>query len=481
MDDFAKQTDSYGELSASGFDVGLNDGLMGNSEVGHLNIGAGRVVWQDIVRIDKSILDGKFASNETLVKAFRAAKEGTGRIHFLGLVSDGGVHSHIDHLKALLEAAKAQNVPEAYLHYFGDGRDTPPQSGVNYVEDINNFLEKLEYGQLATLLGRYYAMDRDKRWERVHVAYKGIFHGEGEEITKENLIEGIKKRYANGENDEFLKPFIINKKGIVQPNDVLLCFDFRSDRMRQMGETLVLDGGMFEEPNVDKEKEKALLSTLKVFTMTQYKKDFPFPVLFPQLSMDNVLAEHLSKLGVKQFHTAETEKYAHVTFFFNGGVEKQFEGEDRKLISSPKVATYDLKPEMSVIEVGNELADVIEKNDDKTGYGFLMCNFAPPDMVGHTGSYEETVKACEFTDHAISRVKEACKKKNTILFITADHGNAEKMIDDKGGKVTSHTTNLVPFILYDPSSALTFKRKLGSLADVAPTVLDAMVCLLLLR
>jgi len=485
MDSFTNVKNKWGLLSASGLDVGLPDKLMGNSEVGHLNIGAGRVVWQDIGRIEKSIEDNTLATNKNLEEALTFAKNGPGRVHFLGMVSDGGVHSHMKHLFALLKIAKDRGVPHAFVQVFTDGRDTSPNSGAGYVQQLQDEIKALNYGTISTVQGRYYAMDRDKRWERILVAYRALVHAEGEQVTNETLIDGIKKRYEAKETDEFLKPFIVNKEGAIQPDDVLIFFNYRSDRMRQITATFAGEPGtIFPElgkpssdvKSFDVDRETHLIKSLKIYTMTQYKEGSKFPLLFPPQSMKNTLAEHLSGLGLKQFHTAETEKYAHVTFFFNGGIEKQYPGEDRKLVPSPKVATYDKQPEMSVADVGQVLSDTILNDSDKVeeSHSFVMCNFAPPDMVGHTGEYEPTIKACEATDKAIGQVLEACRKANRVFFLTADHGNAEQMLDLKGGKLTSHTTNWVPFVLMDPENKLEFKRQHGSLGDVAPSILDAM-------
>jgi len=451
---------------ASGLAVGLPEGVMGNSEVGHLTIGAGRQEFQDLVRINKSIKEGKFGKIENLLKAFENAKK-TDRIHFLGLVSDGAVHSHQEHLYKLLEEAKKANIKNAYVHFFADGRDTPPQSSTIYVESLLKVMKELNYGKIATLMGRYYAMDRDKRWERIKIAYDGLTKGEGLAIDGEDqIIDTILQKYNEGENDEFLQPIIVNKEGLIGDNETLFFFDFRSDRMREIFEAFYAETKPFQNSKV--------LKNNYLVQMTQYNSTFKTPIIFPQQKMDNVLAEWLSKKKFLQYHTAETEKYAHVTFFFNGGIERQFEGEDRKLIPSPKVATYDLKPEMSVSLVADSIIEALES--DK-GYSFVMCNLAPPDMVGHTGVYKATVIACEETDIAIGRIWEACKKNKFILVITADHGNAEEMFEggDSLKPKTSHTTNFVPFIIarYD-GQKVEFNREKAELGDVAPTILDLM-------
>jgi len=455
----------HAQLDASGHAVGLPKGLMGNSEVGHLTMGAGRVQFQDLERINAAIEDGTFKTNEELHRAMGRAKSLSAKLHLLGLVSDGGVHSHINHLFALLELAKQLGVPKTYVHFFADGRDTPPASAVKYIEQLQAFIKQLGYGKIATVMGRYYAMDRDKRWERTQIAYEGLTLGKGEDTTPDKLIDTVKARYEAKETDEFLKPIIVDKEGMVEDNDTMIFFNFRSDRMRQIVENFAF------ELKFDSPKRQ----NVAVYQFTQYNPAWTgkLPIVFPPQSMDNVLAEWISKQGLKQFHTAETEKYAHVTFFFNGGREIQFEGEDRVLVPSPKVPTYDLKPEMSVQEVATEVIKAIESGK----YPFIMCNFAPPDMVGHTGVFDATVKAVRATDHAVGRVLEAALKHNYVLVVTADHGNAEEMIDEHDRPKTAHTTRLVPLnIAWPDSMPFPFKlaRQRGGLSDVAPTVLHIM-------
>ncbi|KAI6144998.1 cofactor-independent phosphoglycerate mutase [Pisolithus tinctorius] len=467
MDTLAKNY-AYRTLYAHGNAVGLSDGLMGNSEVGHLNIGAGRVVWQDIVRIDVSIAKRQFHKNETILASMKQAREGNGRLHLLGLVSDGGVHSHIRHLKALLETAKEQGVPNTYIHFFGDGRDTAPRSAEGYAEELLDFLKSESYGKLATVVGRYYAMDRDKRWERIKVAIEGIVDGKGEETN--DVLKTIEERYAKDETDEFFKPIIVNgDEARIKDGDTLFFFNYRSDRMREIVSVLGLP---------DKPVEVHVPMDLHIATMSKYKAEFPFHVAFPPQAMTNVLAEWLSKEGVSQAHIAETEKYAHVTFFFNGGVEKQFPSEERHMIPSPKVATYDLQPEMSAQGVADKVAEVLLTKKHE----FVMCNFAPPDMVGHTGVYEAAVKAITATDKAVGTIYDACEKAGYVLLITADHGNAEQMINpETGAPHTAHTTNKVPFIMtgtehefiQDVEESENVEEP-GALADVAPTVLALM-------
>nr|CAG8553376.1 6853_t:CDS:2 [Entrophospora candida] len=440
MDKF-KAEYPYATLEGHGSAVGLPDGLMGNSEVGHLNIGAGRVVHQDALRIDLAAKKKEFLKIENIRKSFEHAKETSNRIHFLGLVSDGGVHSHINHLIHLLESAKGFGICDAYVHFFGDGRDTDPRSSDKYLEQLQKVSGEINYGKIATITGRYYAMDRDKRWERIKIAVDALTRGIGEKT--DNPLQTIHERYNKDETDEFLKPIIVNEEGLIKDNDTLFFFNFRSDRMRQIVQTLGISPPPFEIE---------IPKNLHITTMTRYKTEFSFPVAFSSQIMDNVLAEWLSKNKIPQCHVAETEKYAHVTFFFNGGVEKQFELECRHLIQSPKVATYDLKPEMSALEIAEKVVEEITCGK----FPFIMCNLANPDMVGHTGIYEAAVKAVETTDKVIGLIYEACKKNNYILFVTSDHGNAEQMKGEDGNPHTAHTCNP------------------GALCDVAPTILDVM-------
>nr|GAT51464.1 predicted protein [Mycena chlorophos] len=469
MDSIGKEHGNERSLAAHGTAVGLSDGLMGNSEVGHLNIGAGRIVWQDIVRIDVAIKKREFHKNEKIVESFKHAKDGNGRLHLIGLISDGGVHSHNTHLYALLETAKEVGVPHTYVHFIGDGRDTAPRSAAGYCQELLDFMKKEEYGTLATVVGRYYAMDRDKRWERVKIAVDGLVGGEGEK--NEDAVAAIKASYEKDVTDEFLKPIIVNgDDGRVKQDDTIFFFNYRSDRMREIATVL---------GKLDKPMEVNVPKGLHITTMSQYNKEFPFNVAFPPQVMTNVLAEWIASKGLKQAHIAETEKYAHVTFFFNGGIEKQFKEEERHMISSPKVATYDLQPEMSVQSVADKVAEVVAANT----HDFVMCNFAPPDMVGHTGVYDAAVKAITATDAAVGTVFEACQKAGYVLLVTADHGNAEQMRNaETGAPHTAHTCNPVPFILALPEKA---KGKYalitdspdfepGALCDVAPTVLDLM-------
>lgn len=466
MDEFAKSgsktAQGYTELEASSLAVGLPEGLMGNSEVGHLNIGAGRVVWQDSVRIGQTIKNDKLGENENVKKSLQQAIDGNGRLHFCGLVSDGGVHSHIDHLVALLKVAAKMGVPKVFIHFFGDGRDTDPKSSVKYMEDLLKATKEIGTGEIATIVGRYYIMDRDKRWDRVEIGLKGMVTGEGEESS--DPVATIKERYEKGENDEFLKPIIVGgKERRIQDNDTVFFFNYRSDRVREATQLL---GDVDRSPKPD----FPYPASIQLTTMTSYNPKYTFPVAFPPQRMDDVLAETLGKQGVKQCHVAETEKYAHVTFFFNGGVEKQFENEEREMVPSPKVATYDLQPTMSAMAVAEKLCERI-----RTGkFEFLMNNFAPPDMVGHTGVYKAAIEACTETDKAIKLVYDQCKESGYVMFVTADHGNAEEMLTEESTPKTSHTVNKVPFVMANAPEGWSLKKTDGVLGDVAPTILALM-------
>ncbi|KAH7055805.1 BPG-independent [Macrophomina phaseolina] len=466
MDEFKRPgseiTQGYTEIEASSLAVGLPEGLMGNSEVGHLNIGAGRVVWQDVVRIDQTIKKGELKDVENIQTSFQRAKNGNGRLHFLGLVSDGGVHSHINHLLALLKLAKEVGVPKVFIHFFGDGRDTDPKSGAGHLENLLKQTKEIGLGEIATVVGRYYAMDRDKRWDRIEIALKGIVQGEGE--ASEDPLATVKARYEQGETDEFLKPIIVGgDERRIKDDDTVFFFNYRSDRVREITQLL---GDFDRSPKPDFPYPKNIHLT----NMTQYNPKYTFPVAFPPQKMGNVLAEWLGKQGITQCHIAETEKYAHVTFFFNGGVEKQFENEHRDMIPSPKVATYDLQPEMSAMSVAEKVCERIQEGK----YEFIMNNFAPPDMVGHTGVYEAAIKGVAETDKAIGKIYEQCVKSGYTLFITADHGNAEEMLNEEGKPKTSHTTNKVPFVMANAPKNYSLKKTDGVLGDVAPTILATM-------
>ena len=447
-------------LDASGEAVGLPANQMGNSEVGHLNLGAGRIVYQDISRINRAIADGSFAQNEVLVRCLEQVKNSPHRLHLVGLLGTGGVHSHSRHLYALLAAAKAHNV-SPILQLLTDGRDTPPNSAQGFLQDLQARLQNDLPGRIASVSGRYYAMDRDKRWLRVQKAYDVMVHRQGR--TAPSAMEAIQQAYAAGETDEFITPTVVGDPNAndlkIQPGDYVLCFNFRADRMRQLVRMLAnLDMGDFHLDNP--------VTDLHILTMTEYESALPVEVIFGQNIVKNPLAQVLADAGLRQFHAAETEKYAHVTYFFNGGEEKQFDGEERLLVPSPKVATYDLQPEMSAHELADKLVARIEQGDDD----FILVNFANPDMVGHTGSLEAAIKAVEATDECAAKVVAAVNKKGGVALVTADHGNAERMIDEwTHTPHTYHTTSPVSLLLV--GEGYTGLRPRGILADVAPTVL----------
>jgi 2,3-bisphosphoglycerate-independent phosphoglycerate mutase len=452
----------YSYLKASGLAVGLPEGQMGNSEVGHTNIGAGRIVYQDLVKIHKAFETKEIYQNRTLLDAFTYAKNHNKNIHLIGLVSDGGVHSHIDHLKGLCSIAKEQNFENIFIHAFTDGRDTDPQSGIVFLEDLQQHLNQ-STGKIASVVGRYYAMDRDKRWERIKLAYDLLVSGTGE--PTENLNQIIQKSYQNGITDEFLKPIKIYENGKplpnIAPNDVVICFNFRTDRGREI--TQALTQSDFAEFGMKK-------LPLHYITFTNYDDTFEnVKVIFDKDNLTNTLGEVLSQYGKKQIRIAETEKYPHVTFFFSGGREEPFAGEKRILCPSPKVPTYDLKPEMSAYEI----ADAICPELDKQEADFICLNFANPDMVGHTGSMQAAIKACEAVDICTKKVVETALKNHYTCLIIADHGNADCMRNEDGSPHTAHTTNLVPCILVSHENKQ-YRLKNGILANVAPTILQLM-------
>jgi 2,3-bisphosphoglycerate-independent phosphoglycerate mutase len=449
-------------LECSGESVGLPLGTMGNSEVGHLNLGAGRVVYQDYARINNSIRDGSFFNNEALLNGIGAAVENNSSLHLLGLLSDGGVHSHVNHLYSLIELAINRGVKKVCIHALMDGRDTPPKSGIHYIKELESFLREKPAAMIASVTGRFWAMDRDTRWERVEQAYRALVLGEG--LKAATATEAVEKSYEMNETDEFIKPTLICSGSqpmcTIQDNDSVIFFNFRADRARELTNALTdkdFDG--FSRDNVPR------LSSY--VTMTMYDDDFCFPVAFPSFKMTNILGEILSRHNLKQLRIAETEKYAHVTYFFNGGEEDPLEGEDRCLIPSPKdVPTYDLKPEMSAYAVTDEVIRRI----DEGAYDFILLNFANPDMVGHTGIMDAAVKACETIDVCLRRIVEKVHSAGGTVMITSDHGNCDQMGDETSPH-TAHTTNPVPFLLLKKGIKL---RKGGILADVAPTVLDLL-------
>ena len=450
---------------ASGMAVGLPDGQMGNSEVGHLNMGAGRIIYQDLTKITKSIEDGDFFENKELLRAVENCKKNNSSLHLYGLVSPGGVHSHLTHIYGLLELAKRNGLEKVYVHAFLDGRDTPPTSGKSFLAELEAKMQEIGVGEIATISGRYYAMDRDNNWDRVEKAYKALTEGVGN--TAASMTECMDKTYAEGVNDEFVVPTVILKNGqptaIIKDNDSIIFYNFRPDRAREITRCFCAD----DFTGFDR---KRINTTYVCFT--EYDATIPNKtVAFPKEIPSNTLGEYISSLGMKQLRLAETEKYAHVTFFFNGGIEKPFDGEDRILVPSPKeVATYDLKPEMSAIQVTDKLVEAIEANEKD----LIIINYANPDMVGHTGVIEAAVKAIETIDTCIGRVMDALLKVDGQMFLCADHGNSDQLLDYETGKpFTAHTTNPVPFAIINCKDAKGIKED-GKLCDIAPTLLDMM-------
>ena len=452
--------------NASGMAVGLPDGQMGNSEVGHLNMGAGRIIYQDLTRITKEIEDGTFFENEALLKAINNCKEKNSDLHLFGLLSDGGVHSHITHMYGLLELAKRNGIKNVYLHAFLDGRDTPPASGKGYVEQALSKMKELGVGKIATVMGRYYVMDRDNRWDRVEKAYQALVEGVG--VTAPDAVTAVSQSYDKDETDEFVLPTVVMEDGkpvaTVKEGDSVIFYNFRPDRAREISRTFCCDDfDGFERKNG---RIKTTYVCFSDYDVTIPNKT----VAFHKVEVKNTFGEFLAKNGKTQLRTAETEKYAHVTFFFNGGVEEPNEGEERLLVKSPKVPTYDLQPEMSAYEVADGLVNAIKSQK----YDVIIVNFANPDMVGHTGVEEAAVKAIEAVDECVGKAVDALMEVDGQMFICADHGNAEKLLDYETGKPhTAHTTNQVPFILvnYDKDYTL---REGGCLADIAPTLIEMM-------
>lgn len=451
---------------ASGLAVGLPDGQMGNSEVGHMNIGAGRIIYQDLTRITKDIEDGTFFKNEELLEAMENCKKNDSDLHLFGLLSDGGVHSHLSHVYGLLEMAKQQGVSKVYVHAFLDGRDTPPASAKGFVETLENKMAEIGVGKVASLSGRYYAMDRDNNWDRVEKAYDSLVTGDG--IKAESATQALQESYDNGKTDEFVEPTVICKDGqplsLVKANDSVIFFNFRPDRAREMTRA-------FCDDKFTGFERKTGFIPLTFVCFKDYDESIPNKkVAFKTENIKNTFGEFLANHGKKQLRLAETEKYAHVTFFFNGGVEEPNKGEDRILVKSPKVATYDLQPEMSAPEVCDKLVDAIKS--DK--YDVIIINFANPDMVGHTGVQAAAVKAIETVDGCVGRAVEALKEVDGQMFICADHGNAEQLIDYETGEPwTAHTTNPVPFILVNADPKYTLREN-GCLADIIPTLIQLM-------
>lgn len=452
----------HSRLEASGLAVGLPEGQMGNSEVGHMNIGAGRVVYQDLVRINLAASSGEFAQNPVLGEAFEYARNAGRPVHLIGLLSDGGVHSHINHLKSLCTAAHAKGLNQVFVHAFTDGRDTDPKGGVSYLKDLNSHMAATT-GKVASIVGRYFAMDRDNRWERVKLAYDLLVKGTGKHTAEP--VAALEESYAAGVTDEFIKPVVaVDAHGkplaVIQEGDVVICFNFRTDRGRQITQALTQQD--FHEQDMHR-------LDLHYVTLTSYDDTFKgVRVVFTKDNLANTLGEVLANSGKRQIRIAETEKYPHVTFFFSGGREKEFSGEKRILCPSPKVATYDLKPEMSAADIRDAIIPELEKKEAD----FICLNFANPDMVGHTGVFEAAVRACETVDRCNAAVTEAARKNGYAVIIIADHGNADVMINPDGTPNTAHTTNLVPCILVDDDYTGTLRD--GKLGDIAPTILSLM-------
>ncbi len=453
-------------LHCSGEAVGLPKGIMGNSEVGHLNIGAGRIVYQDLLRIDMAISDGSFYRNEALNLAVEAVRQNGSALHLMGLVSDGGVHSQIHHLLALLDLARSKQVPRTFVHALLDGRDTPPRSAAGYLADLQHHIRKHAYGSVASVCGRYYAMDRDTRWERIEKAYRLLVAGQGQPAA--DPVQGVRKAYEAGQTDEFVEPIVVvNRDGrplaTLHDGDAIIFFNYRADRAREI--TRALTEAQFE--HFDRGSHPQLTDFV---CMTLYDEKFSFPVAFPPVHLKKILGEVVGEAGLRQLRIAETEKYAHVTYFFNGGEEKPFPREERCLIPSPRdVPTYDLKPEMSAPEV---TAEVLRRLDAKR-YDLIVLNFANMDMVGHTGVPEAAVKACEAVDRCLEKIVPRIRALDGVALVTADHGNSEKMLDEDGGAHTAHTVHPVPLILVDDHRRQV-RLRVGRLADIAPTILDIM-------
>jgi 2,3-bisphosphoglycerate-independent phosphoglycerate mutase len=472
-------------IHTSGNFVGLPDGQMGNSEVGHLNIGAGRIVHMDSTRIELMIRNGEFFSHPVLLAAMKNARTGGRQLHLFGLLSDGGVHSYQTHLYALLRMAKENGVDRVFVHAFTDGRDTLPTSGAGYLEQLQQKMREYNTGKIATVSGRYYAMDRDRRWERIAKAFNAMVHGEGEGGKYVDAVQGVKESYNNSVTDEFIVPFVcVDNKGepvaTIRDDDSCICFNFRADRVRQITRALARNSGLNEKAGRDLPGADELDATiprdrvpkdLHYVCMTRYDKQFSLPVVIPPESMNNILANVMAQMNLRNLRVAETEKYAHVTYFFNGGVEQPFPGEDRLLIPSPKVATYDLKPEMSAAGI----ADAVVKAVEDGTFDVIIVNFANADMVGHSGKIEPTIKAVETVDACLGRIELAVRAKDGAMLITADHGNAEMLIDPvTGGPHTAHTTNPVPCIVIAENSKQFALRSGGSLRDISPTILAMM-------
>jgi 2,3-bisphosphoglycerate-independent phosphoglycerate mutase len=469
-------------IHTSGHYVGLPDGQMGNSEVGHLNIGAGRIVHMDITRIDLMIQSGEFFSNPVLLGAMKHARSGGRRLHLFGLVSDGGVHSQQNHLYSLLKMARQSGVDRVFVHAFMDGRDTLPTSGAGFLQRLQQKMHEYSSGKIATVSGRYYAMDRDRRWERIAKAFNVMVNGNGEAARFVDAIQGVKDCYNKGITDEFIVPFVcVDNRGeplaTIRDEDACICFNFRADRVRQITRAVTRNSGLNPQGGSDLPDAAGLDAIiprdrvprdLHYVCMTRYDKQFTLPIVLPPESLDNILANVMGQMNLRNLRVAETEKYAHVTYFFNGGVEQPFPGEERVLVPSPKVATYDLKPEMSAEGIANEVVKAVEKGS----FDVIIVNFANADMVGHSGKIEPTVKAVETVDACVAKIESALRARGGAMIITADHGNAEMMVDPAtGGPHTAHTTNPVPFIVVSNEGKKFALRDEGSLRDISPTIL----------
>jgi 2,3-bisphosphoglycerate-independent phosphoglycerate mutase len=457
-----KKNYPFSKIGAAGNDVGLPEGQMGNSEVGHLNIGAGRIVYQSYTMINKAIKEKTFFENNVLKSCIKKAADTKKDVHLIGLLSDGGVHSHINHFKALLDLSKKEGAENVFIHSLLDGRDVPPRCALKYIDELEEYMNGAAIGKIASVCGRYYGMDRDNRWERVKLSYDAIVSGKG--VAAESASSALNKAYERGEDDEFVKPSVITDKGSplgsIKEGDSVIFVNFRPDRARELTYALNVDDFKgFEREDYPK---------TNYVCMCRYDEALDIPVAYPPLELKGILAEVLSENNISQLRIAETEKYAHVTFFFNAQIEEPFKLEERILIPSPKVATYDLKPQMSAYEVTEKLLDAIEKEL----FDVYICNYANCDMVGHTGVFDATIKAVETVDECVGKVVQASLKKGFDIIITADHGNADAMIDDKGGVITAHSLNKVPFILVSKD-----KHKVrgdGVLADIAPTILELL-------
>jgi len=457
-----EQEEKFIKIKADGENVGLPEGQMGNSEVGHLNLGAGRIVYQDLSKINNAIKDGSFFKNERFLNAIEHAKKNNSSLHIYGLVSTGGVHSSLNHVLALIQMASQHGLKDVYVHAFLDGRDTPPASACEYLKVVEDELKKHNLPPVATVIGRYYIMDRDNRWDRVEKGYNALLFGEGNH--SDSAIEGVQESYKNGVTDEFVLPIVVgDEKSRIHDNDSIIFFNFRPDRAREI--TKAINFKDFDGFN-----RKKVLKNILYTTMTSYEATFNFPVAFPKERMVNILGDVLEANGINQFRTAETEKYAHVTFFFNGGIDEPQPHETRVLVPSPKVATYDMQPEMSAPEVCENVLEAV-KNPK---YQFILVNFANPDMVGHTGVIEAAAKACKVVDECVGKIADECRKNGVIMLLTADHGNSEVMVNEQTGKPhTAHTTNEVPFVLINSPEGYELKET-GALCDIAPTILQLL-------